>query len=192
MGRRRLTTRSTKDTKTDPVDPSLTSFVGGSMYRLARLVAVRLTKRQRVFRRRLLDEDRRLETERLGHVLDLRQIAQIVQAEADQELFRRRVHERPADDLLAPDDFDEVTLEERVEHAGGVDAADVGDLERRDRLTIRDDGERLEPRHGELLRRTLLKQPPHPLVKIRARDVLVPAGHFDELQAAGPVVVLLQ
>ena len=56
--------------------------------------------------RRLLDEQRRLEAERLGHVLDLRQIAQVVQPEANQEFLGRRVQERPADDLLAADDLD--------------------------------------------------------------------------------------
>ena len=56
---------------------------------------------------------------------------QIVQAEPDQEFLRRRVHERPADHLLAADDLDQVPLEQRVQHAGRVDAADLGDLERR-------------------------------------------------------------
>ena len=51
---------------------------------------------------------RRLEAERFGHVLDLRQVGQVVQAEPDQELLRRRVQERPADDLLAADDLDQV------------------------------------------------------------------------------------
>ena len=55
----------------------------------------------------------------------------IVQPEPDQELLGRRVHERPADHLLAADDLDQVPLEQRVQHAGGVDAADLGDFERR-------------------------------------------------------------
>ena len=118
--------------------------------------------------------------------------AEIVQPEADQELLGGRVQERPADDLLAADDLDQMAFEQRVQHAGGVDAADLADLERRDRLLVGDDGQRLERLHGELLRRPLVEQAPHPFVQIGARDDLVAAGHLDELQAAGPIVILLE
>ena len=47
--------------------------------------------------RRLDERARQLEAERIGHLLDLRQIVQVVQAEAFEKLARRRVHERPAD-----------------------------------------------------------------------------------------------
>ena len=60
-----------------------------------------------------------LEAERLGHVLDLGQIVDLVQAESNQEFLGGRVEERPADDLLAADDLDQMPLEQRVQHAGG-------------------------------------------------------------------------
>ena len=73
-----------------------------------------------------------------------------------------------------------------------VDAANFGDLERRDRLPVGDHRERLERLHRQLLRRALVEQAPHPLVQVRSRDDLVAAGHFDQLQAARAFVVALQ
>ena len=78
------------------------------------VVGVRFLERQHLLARRLLDQHRRVEAERLRHVLDLRQVGQIVQAEADQEFLGRGVQERPADHLLAADDLDQVPLEQRV------------------------------------------------------------------------------
>ena len=63
------------------------------------------------------------------------------------------------------------------------------DLERRDRLLVGDDRQRLEPLHRQLLRRALVEQPAHPLVQLGARDDLIAASHFDQLQA-GPVLVV--
>ena len=40
--------------------------------------------------------------------------------------------------------------------------------------------------------RALVEQPAHPLVQIGPRDDLIAAGHFHQLQSAGPLVVLLQ
>ena len=70
--------------------------------------------------------------------------AEVVQPEPDQEFLGGRVEKRPADDLLAADDLDQVPLEQRVEHARRVDAADLGDLDRGDRLLVGDDRERFE------------------------------------------------
>src|SRR6476659_6896765 len=98
-----------------------------SVHRAARLglgcfvrLFVGFFERQALFGRRLLDQQRRrLEAESLGHVFDLRQLAQIVQAESNQELFRRRVQERTSDHLFAADDLDHVPLEERIQDARG-------------------------------------------------------------------------
>src|SRR5262249_20039940 len=60
--------------------------------------------------------------------LDLRQVGGIAQAERDEELARRLVHERPAGRLLASRDADEPPLEEVVESGLGVHAAHGVDL----------------------------------------------------------------
>ena len=112
------------------------------------------------------------------------EIGQVVQAEPDQEFLRRRVDERPADDLLAADDLDQVPLEQRVQHAGGVDAADLGDLERGNRLPVGDHRERFERLDRQLLRRPLVEQAPDPFVQVRPRDDLVAAGDLHQLQSA--------
>jgi hypothetical protein len=72
------------------------------------VVQIRFAERQLIVADRLLREQRRIEAERFRHVFDLRQIVEIVQAEANQKFLRRRVEERPADDLLAADDLDQV------------------------------------------------------------------------------------
>ena len=95
-----------------------------------RLVGSGVLERQRRRRRRRLDERaRQLEAERVRHLLDLRQIAEVVQPEPLEELARRRIHERTADDLLAADGLDQLPLDERRQHAAAAaDAADLGDL----------------------------------------------------------------
>ena len=83
-------------------------------------VGVGLVDGELILGDRSLDEHWRrtaLDPERLGHVFDFRQIGQVVQAEPDQELLRRGVHERTPDDLLAADDLDEMPLEQRVQDA---------------------------------------------------------------------------
>ena len=57
--------------------------------------------------RRLRQRARQLEAKRVGHLFDLRQIAEVVQPEAIEELTRRRIHERTADDLFAADGLDQ-------------------------------------------------------------------------------------
>ena len=80
-----------------------------------------LLERQDVLAGRLLDEaGRRIEAERFGHVLDARQVVQIPQPESNQEFLRRPIEERPADDVLAADDLDQVPLEQRERGAGGA------------------------------------------------------------------------
>ena len=76
--------------------------------------------------------------------------------------------------------------------AGRVHAADFGDLRRRHRLLVGDDGQRLERLDRQPLRGALVEQPPHPFVQLGTRDDLIAAGDFDQLQAARPIVVVLQ
>ncbi len=60
------------------------------------------------------------------------------------------------------------------------------------RLLVGDHRQRFERLHRQLLRAALVEQPAHPFVQIGAGDDLIAAGHFHELQSAGPLVVLLQ
>src|SRR5688572_25911341 len=63
--------------------------------------------------------------------LDLRQVAEVAQAEGHEELARRLVDERAPGRLLASRDADEAPLEQVVEHTFGVDAAHGIDLRAR-------------------------------------------------------------
>src|SRR6185369_6198003 len=130
--------------------------------------------------------------ERFGHVLDLRQIVEVLQTEANQELLRRGVEEWTTDDVLAANDLDQVAFEQRREDTAGVDATNLGDLERRDRLFVGNHRQRLETLHGELLRRALVKKTAHPLVQVGTRDDLITTRNFDHLQARTVLVVGLQ
>ena len=120
---------------------------------------------------------------------EVRQIGQVVEAEPNQEFLGGRVQEWPADDLFSADDLDEMPLEQRVEHARCVHAPDLADFQSGDRLLVCDDGKRFERLHRQLLGASLLKQAPHPFVKVRAGDNLVPAGHFHQLQASRALIV---
>src|SRR5207247_648827 len=121
---------------------------------------------------------------------DLRQVAEVIETEALEELARRAVHERTADHLLASDRLDQFPLDERREHAvAAADAADLRNLGGRHRLLVRDHRERLERLHRQLLRRPLVEQLADPLVQLRTRDDLIAAGDLHELQAAGTIVV---
>src|SRR2546423_9833718 len=60
--------------------------------------------------------------------LDLGQVADVTQAEGDQELARRLVHERAPGRFLATGDADEPAFEQVVERGVGVDAAHGVDL----------------------------------------------------------------
>jgi hypothetical protein len=80
-------------------------------------------------------------------------------------------------------------LEQRREHARRVDAANFANFQRRDRLLVGDDGERFEPLHGQLLRRALVEEPPHPFVQLGARHDLIAARNLHELQPRTRLVV---
>src|SRR5207249_4205795 len=76
--------------------------------------------------------------------LDLRQVADVPKAERDQELARGLEEIGPARRFLAAGDAHESALEQVVEHALGVHAADRVDLGTRHRLLVRDDGQRFD------------------------------------------------
>src|SRR5712691_4408062 len=56
--------------------------------------------------------DVHLLAEHLRELLDLRQLAEVLQAEVEEELLRGAVEHRTADHFLAPRDADEALLEE--------------------------------------------------------------------------------
>jgi len=101
-------------------------------------------------RRRLRGTDRGDEivvhrfTDQVAELFEPRQIANVVESEVDEKLFRRAIEERTADDVLASGDANHSSLEQRTDRARRVDAANVGDLRRGHRLAIRDDRERLQ------------------------------------------------
>jgi hypothetical protein len=101
----------------------------------------------------------------------------------------RRVHEGPADDLLAADDLDEMPLEQCIQHARSIDSAHVADLEGSDGLLVSDHRERFQRLHGQLLRAPFVEEAPHPIVQIGPRDDLEATGDLHQLEPAGPLVV---
>jgi hypothetical protein len=85
-----------------------------------------------------------------------------------------------------------VAFEQCGEDARRIDASNLADFERRDRLLVGNDRQRFQRLHGQLLRRPFVKQAPHPFVQLGAGHDLVTARYLDELQARTPVVVVLQ
>ena len=45
-------------------------------------------------------------------------------------------------DILPADDFDQAAFEQAAQHGAALDASDIVDLRAKDRLAIRDDGQR--------------------------------------------------
>src|SRR5579862_9909598 len=98
------------------------------MYLLFLTAFTSAVERQRGLGRRLAHRGGQVEAEELRHVLHLREVRQVVQAEAGEELARRAVEKRAADDVLAADDLDEFPFDQRADDAGGLHAADFRDL----------------------------------------------------------------
>ncbi len=82
-------------------------------------------------------------------VFGLGKLRELVEAEPHQKVLRRPIEERRPDDRLLARGRDQLLLEERLQHARGVDAADVLDLRKRDRLAVGDDRQRLERRERQ-------------------------------------------
>ena len=88
-----------------------------------------------------------------GHLLklfDAGKLAEVFEAEAEEEFLGGFVEDGAADDLFAAGGGDELAGEEGAEDAAGVDAADLGDLGGGDGLFVGDDGEGFEGLEGEL------------------------------------------
>jgi hypothetical protein len=77
------------------------------------------------------------------------QLAHVVESEAQQEFLGGLIEDRAADDVFASGGGDELAIDERAEDAGCVDAADLADLGRGDRLLVGDDGEGFQRRQRE-------------------------------------------
>src|SRR5438270_4936342 len=77
------------------------------------------------------------------------QFAHVVESEAQQEYLGGLIEDRTADDVFATGGGDELAIDERAEDAGCVDAADLADLGRGDRLLVGDDGEGFQRRQRE-------------------------------------------
>src|ERR1044072_7059177 len=102
-------------------------------------------------------------------VFDVRQLAQVIQAELKEEVFGRAVHHRAADRLLAPFSDDEALVQKGLNGRGGLDAADFEDVGDGDRLLVGDDGERLKGGERELSARFRLEVGADVLVELGAR-----------------------
>ena len=81
-------------------------------------------------------------SELAGHLLklfDAGQLVDVLEAETDEEILGGFLQDRAADNLLAAGGGDELARDETAEDATGVDAADLGDFGRCDRLFIGND-----------------------------------------------------
>ena len=132
---------------------------------------------------------------REGHAADLfeflerGQLAQVLQAELDQEFLGRLVQHRLADDVLAPGDGDQFAVEQRLEHAAALHAADLHDLRAGGGLLVRDHGQGFQRRKRELQRRLeALDEIADRLVMFRLSGHLVAAGHFANGDAVSGLV----
>src|SRR5215207_11664904 len=123
-------------------------------------------------------------------VLDVRQLAQVLEAELEEEVFRRAVHHRAADRLLAPLGDDEALVQQRLDGRGGLDAAYLEDLGDGDGLLVGDDGERLQRGERELGARLRLEVGADVLVVFGARGELPAARHLAQHQPAVALVEL--
>ena len=74
----------------------------------------------------------------------LGQILETVEPEVLQEGLRRAIQQRASDGIVAPDDRDQIAIEQALEHVVGIHAANRLDRRLRDRLPETDDRQRLE------------------------------------------------
>ncbi len=106
---------------------------------------------------RLNRRDARIRSQRrLSELLEFfqaRQLLEIRQPKPNQKLFRGAIQNRPADHFLASRSGDQVLLEQRLDHAAHIHAANFVDLRHGRWLLVGDHRERLERRHGQPQRR---------------------------------------
>src|SRR5690348_10569423 len=93
----------------------------------------------------------RLRTQCNGELVGSWQLFEVTQRKVFEEDRRGAVQQRPTQTFPAPHDVDETTLVQRLEHTTHCDTADLLDLGTPDRLSVRDDRQRLERRRGEAL-----------------------------------------
>src|SRR2546429_240530 len=108
----------------------------------------------------------------LGHqelALDLRQVAEVAQAERDEELARGLEKVRPPRRVLAARGADEAPLGPPREAGLGVHAAARVPLGARHGLLVRDDRQRLERGPREALLRPRPCEPDEPGLELRGR-----------------------
>src|SRR3954454_8528282 len=104
---------------------------------------------------------------------------------------RGAVHQRTAEAFAAPDDVDETTLVQRLEHAANADATNLLDLGAADRLPIGDDRQRLERGGGKPLRSRRELRALDRFGVLGAGEDLPTAGDLLELHAVAVDVVVL-
>src|SRR5437899_6849547 len=127
----------------------------------------------------MLGDRRQLRDDEL--TFDLRQVADVPQAERDQELARRLEEVRPAGRFLPAGDPHEPPLEQVVEHALGVHAADRVDLGPRHGLLVRDDRHGLERGPRETGARSRARERHQPGRDLGAGAHALAAAHLDAL-----------
>jgi hypothetical protein len=111
-------------------------------------------------------------------LLGARQLRELVQPEAHEEVGRRLVEEGASHDGLLARRRDQLLLEQRLQHARGVHAADVLDLGHRDGLAVRDDRQRLEGRERKPAALGHLVELAQQRIELGARDEAPSAGHL--------------
>jgi len=89
----------------------------------------------------------------LFKLFQARQLIEIREAEAHQEILGRAIHDRASQDGLAPGGHDESLLEKCFDDARHVDAANLLNLRPGSRLAVRDHCERFERGHRQAQRR---------------------------------------
>ena len=117
--------------------------------------------------------------------LQARQLVEIGEAEAHQELLRRAVEDGPADHVLAAGRGDQALFEQRLDHAADVHAANFVNFRHRDGLLVGDHGEGFERRHRQAQRRLqALDEVAHHVVMLRLGVELLAAGDVADFDAA--------
>jgi len=118
------------------------------------------------------------------------QLLKIFQAELDEEFFGRFIQDGLADDLFAAGGGDEFAIEQRLQNAGSLDAANIHNFGRGNRLFVGDHGEGFERGQGELDRRVEVPdEAAYGFVVFGLGRHAETAGDFADAQAALRAVV---
>src|SRR5688572_19908600 len=132
-----------------------------------------------------------LRPERDRELVGARQLLEVTESKMLQKQRRRPVEQRSAHSLTAADDVDETPLVQRLEDAANGDPANLLDLGASNRLTVRDDRERLERRRRQSLRARGQLRALDRLGVLDAREDLPPSGKLRELDAMTVGLVVL-